>query len=143
MIENLDKFRFREKIAMRWSDLDEMRHVNNAVYLTYFEQGRLNYFGQAIGWEWENAGIIQARAIIDYVMPLYLTDEPYLYIRCARIGNKSLELEHLIIDEKTTPRLIAKGMVVLVTFDYKTQQSIPVPDSEREKFAHYEKAMLS
>ncbi len=31
-------------VAVRYSDLDQQGHVNNAVYFTYFEQGRLGYF---------------------------------------------------------------------------------------------------
>jgi acyl-CoA thioester hydrolase len=31
-------------VAVRYRDLDPQGHVNNAVYFTYFEQGRLGYF---------------------------------------------------------------------------------------------------
>jgi acyl-CoA thioesterase FadM len=31
-------------VAVRYSDLDQQGHVNNAVFFTYFEQGRLGYF---------------------------------------------------------------------------------------------------
>jgi acyl-CoA thioester hydrolase len=132
---------------MRWSDLDEMRHVNNAVYLTYFEQGRINYFAQGVGWDWRQTGMIQARAEIDYLVPLFLQDNAYLYIRMAKLGSKSMTLEHLIIDEKSEAnpggkdRLIAKGTVILVAYDYKTQSSIAVPELERVKIINYEKGL--
>ncbi|MBP6731369.1 MAG: thioesterase family protein, partial [Chitinophagales bacterium] len=45
--EEKAKFRFKMKLDIRWSDMDEMRHVNNAVYLTYFEQARVYYFNEA------------------------------------------------------------------------------------------------
>lgn len=31
-------------VDVRFSDFDDQGHVNNAVYLTYFEQGRMGYF---------------------------------------------------------------------------------------------------
>jgi acyl-CoA thioester hydrolase len=147
MLEIVANFRFREKIHMRWSDLDEMRHVNNAVYLTYFEQGRLNYFQQAIHWDWRQTQMIQARAVVDYKIPLFLKDNPFLYIRTVRLGNKSMEIEHLIVDEqshhpKGEDRLIAQGTVILVAYDEKLQRSAPIPDSEREKIMNYEKSLL-
>jgi acyl-CoA thioester hydrolase len=37
-------FRFNYPIEVRFSDTDAMGHVNNAVYLTYFEQARLAYW---------------------------------------------------------------------------------------------------
>ncbi len=137
---------------MRWSDLDEMRHVNNAVYLTYFEQGRINYFAQGVGWDWRQTGMIQARAEIDYLMPLFLQDNAFLYIRTVKLGTKSMTLEHLIVAEQrgtdsehhpsSQDRLIAKGTVILVAYDYKTQASIAVPALERVKIIHYEKGLL-
>ena len=147
MLETIKDFRFREKIHMRWSDLDEMRHVNNAVYLTYFEQGRHNYFGQAIDWDWRASALIQARAEVDYKIPLYLKDNPFLYIRTVKMGTNSLTVEHLIIDEQAhTPngedRLIARGTVVLVAYDIKTKGSVPIPESERAKISNYEKGLL-
>jgi acyl-CoA thioester hydrolase len=147
MLDLVKDFRFREKVHMRWSDLDEMRHVNNAVYLTYFEQGRINYFSQAIHWDWRQTGLIQARAEIDYLIPLFLTDNPFLYIRTVKVGNKSLTMEHLIVDEQShqangKDRLIARGTVVLVAYDYHTQASTAVPEAERNKIMTYEKGLL-
>ena len=42
------KYRFKMKLHLRWSDMDEMRHVNNAVYPLELTVGR----GQVIaGWD--------------------------------------------------------------------------------------------
>jgi acyl-CoA thioester hydrolase len=147
MLDIAKDFRFREKVHLRWSDLDEMRHVNNAVYLTYFEQGRLNYFRQGVQWDWQQTGMIQARAEIDYLLPMYLKDNPFLYIRTVKVGTKSLTLEHLIIDEQSQhpggqDRLIAQGKVVLVAYDYHNQCSAPIPEPERAKIMNYEKGLL-
>ncbi len=31
-------------ISVRWGDMDAMGHVNNAAYLTYFEQARFDWW---------------------------------------------------------------------------------------------------
>ena len=48
------------KIEIRFSDCDRYKHVNNAVYLTYFEQARIHYFGEILGenWDWTKNGVI-------------------------------------------------------------------------------------
>src|SRR3989338_4171726 len=41
------------KLKVRFSDCDMMQHVNNAVYLNYFEEARIHYFRQILGIEWD------------------------------------------------------------------------------------------
>jgi len=33
-------------IQIRFSDCDMLQHVNNAIYLQYFETARINFFNQ-------------------------------------------------------------------------------------------------
>jgi len=41
---NIKNFKHKTKIIVRFSDLDAMQHVNNATYLTYLEETRIDYF---------------------------------------------------------------------------------------------------
>jgi acyl-CoA thioester hydrolase len=142
MKEILEKFTFKQKLLIRWSDLDEIGHVNNALYLTYFEEGRIQYLEQVADWDWKTMGIIVARAEIDYKLPLYLRTKAYLFVRCARIGNKSFNLEYVLAEElESGDRLIAMGTTIMVTYDYTKGQPVPVPEAVREKFVKYEKSM--
>ena len=48
IIMKLDKlkredFYFFKSIESRWSDMDALRHINNAVYLSYFESARVEF----------------------------------------------------------------------------------------------------
>ena len=38
-------FRHRVTLATRWSDEDNQKVLNNAIYLTLFEEARTDYFG--------------------------------------------------------------------------------------------------
>ncbi len=144
MEEILKKFRFKDKIHMRWSDLDELGHVNNAVYLTYFEQGRIFYLRESVQLDWSEVGLILANVVINFREPLFIADEPYIYIRCVRLGTKSFELAYVIVDEKPEqPRLIAEGTTVMVVYDYQQQASVTIPDTIREKFKLYEKHLAN
>jgi acyl-CoA thioester hydrolase len=129
--DHLKPFRFKMKIQKRWSDLDEVGHVNNAVYLTYFEETRGYYFYEACKWDWKVDGVILANNQVDYIRPILYLDPTYIYIRTSRLGTKSIEVQYLIVNEY-------EGSSVLVMYDYKTQSSVPVPQYIRERLAAYE-----
>ena len=44
-----EKFKHRTKLDIRFVDIDAFGHVNNAHYLTYFEQARVRYFDDIMG----------------------------------------------------------------------------------------------
>ncbi|MEO8611817.1 MAG: thioesterase family protein [Chloroflexota bacterium] len=142
-----DGFRHTTPITVRFSDLDAMGHVNNAVYLTYLEIGRIQYYRDLGLWQPipRLIGPIMAKATVDYKLPLNLEDDQVvIYSRCARIGGKSYDMEHQIIRYKEDrAELAAHGLIVMVAFDYRVGQSISVPDDWRAKFSAYEPLLNS
>ena len=56
-------------IQVRYADVDSMGHVNNAVYLSYFENARLHYFKHMLGsnWDWKRDGIILLKNEVQYI----------------------------------------------------------------------------
>ena len=70
--------RFVYDVALRWSDMDAYGHVNNARFLTLYEEARVAMFfvaARATGvWSFEE-GIVIARHEVDYLRPVdYGTD---------------------------------------------------------------------
>ena len=51
----LEKFRFFTPIQVRFSDTDQLGHINNVSYFSYFEYGRDRLSGSA-GFDQEPAG---------------------------------------------------------------------------------------
>jgi acyl-CoA thioester hydrolase len=128
---------FETPINVRWNDLDAFRHVNNAVFLTYFEIGRLEMF-KALAWEWPLDPLIVARNEINYKSPLELEDNPILKLWCSKIGNKSFDIEYLLF--KKDGILAADGRSVIVVFDYDSGQSKALSASSRTKLEQYYQA---
>ncbi len=119
-----------------------MGHVNNANHLAYIEIARLQYFEDVIktegGWSKE-VGLILARIEIDYKKPIFLHDHVFVYTRCSKIGTKSMHLDWVIVREKKdVEEILAKGIAVLVYFDYRNNQTIAVPELHKEKFKAFE-----
>lgn len=139
MTERLKEFKFKAKVDTRWSDMDDAGHVNNAVYLTYFENARVYYFHQACKWDWKKDGVILANAHVNYVKPLVFPEPAFIYLRTSKIGTKSFEVQYIITVEKEgLIEEICNGSTVLVTFDYKTNASVPVPEHIRQKISEFE-----
>jgi len=113
-------------------DLDSFGHVNNAVFLTYFEWGRTRlWFSLTGGGLAEDVGFIVARAECDFKQQLGL--EP-IEIR-TRIGEmRNTSLEFLTEIRRDNGRQIAAtGRVVVVLYDWERQQKIPITDDLRQK----------
>jgi acyl-CoA thioester hydrolase len=125
---------------IRFADIDAMGHVNNAVYLSYFEQARIKFFRDAIGrkWDWQTQGILVARNEIDYKKPVFLNDRIIIRVECTHIGNKSFSLSyHVLRFIQDASEVCTDGKSILVCFDHSTHRSIPVPPQWRMALETY------
>lgn len=120
------------EIQVRFSDIDVMGHVNNAVYLNYFETARMHYFNQVLGkdWDWNTDGIILMRNEIDYIKSVLLRDNPIIEISVLKIGNKSFELGYEL---KVDNEVYTSGKSILVCFNYKEQKTCIIPSKLRSR----------
>ncbi len=139
--EQKAQFTFKMQQEVRWSDMDEMKHVNNAVYLTYFEQARIAYMAEACAWNWAETGAILANAHVDYYKPIVYPTPTFIYVRVSKMGTKSFEISYMITcDISGREEIMTTGYTTLVVFDYTTNRSIPIPESVRQRIMDYEKA---
>lgn len=126
------------KLDVRWSDLDQMQHVNNAVYHTYIEQARIYYFNQ-LQLDWQRYNFILASTKMDFVKPLVFPADASVYTRCTKFGNKSFEMQYIITNaEKGVEHIAAIASTTLVMFDYASQTSQPVPESFKQIISNFE-----
>jgi acyl-CoA thioester hydrolase len=134
-------YKFFHPIEVRYGDLDPQGHLNNAKYLTYFEQARVYYFVELGLFSMQQAfldiGVIIADIHIKYRAPVYWGEPVKAGVRTAKIGSKSITFEQCVVDE-TTERLYAEGTVILVTYDYREHRTIPVPPGWRDKMSQFE-----
>jgi acyl-CoA thioester hydrolase len=140
-LEEITNFKHVTKIKIRFSDLDAMKHVNNATYLTYLEEARIKYFNDLLK---KKEGDIDYQAVIgrieiDYLYPIVLGDDLEIYTRISRIGNKSVDVKHIIAIKRGSKLIkAATSTTKLVYFDYKTKTTKPIPDEERKLIEEFE-----
>ena len=140
-MEEITNFKHVTKIKIRFSDLDAMKHVNNATYLTYLEEARIKYFNDLLK---KKEGDIDYQAVIGrieihYLYPIVLGDDLEIYTRISRIGNKSVDVKHIIAIKRGSKLIkAATSTTKLVYFDYKTKTTKPIPDEERKLIEEFE-----
>ncbi len=141
IIRPMTQFKFYHPIEVRYGDLDPQGHVNNAKQLTYFEQARIAYKTRlglfTKGQSFMEIGVILADVHITYLEPIYYGQEIKVGVRAVKLGNKSMIWEQNIVDAGTG-KILAKGEVVLVAYDYSEEKTISVPQEWREKIKQFE-----
>jgi acyl-CoA thioester hydrolase len=129
----MEGYRFTFPAEVRFRDLDALGHVNNAVYLTYFESARMAYWLHATGRkDLSSMDVILARAEIDYRSPVGYGDVLEVGVRCASVRRSSFVLEQRIV-ERTGGRLVAEARKVLVHYDYAAGRSQPLSEDLRQR----------
>lgn len=82
-------------------------------------------------------GLIVADIHISYHAPAHYGDEIKTGVRISKLGNKSMVVEQAVVDAKTGVEM-AKGEIVMVTFDYRAKKAIPVPEEWRKIITKFE-----
>jgi acyl-CoA thioester hydrolase len=117
---------FVHRETVRFRDLDSMGHVNNAVFLTYLEEGRIGFlFGRGATTD----SLIVARVEIDYRAPVRLGETVEVGVRCARLGTKSFDLEYEL---RVGERVVAEARSVQVFYDYERREAAELPADWRQ-----------
>ncbi|MFC1527623.1 acyl-CoA thioesterase [Candidatus Neomarinimicrobiota bacterium] len=123
-------FDFWTTIYTLWGDMDGLRHINHASYLTYMETARLDLYGQ-IGhdlarWDQVESSIL-ASMEVNYIGQAVHPSIFEIGQRIARIGTKSYDVLTAIF-RKGEEKQILQANFILVSINYNTGKTIPVPD---------------
>ncbi len=141
---DLKKFKHKISIEVRYDDLDTMGHVNNKVYLAYFEEARISYISDILNFDKRSLDFkaVVAHISIDYFKAIFFGDKIEIYSRCSRIGTKSFDFQTIIIkkvnsnsDEK---ELVSKSIVTLVSINPKTGETVENAPEEMQKIKEFE-----
>lgn len=136
----MPEFRFFYPIEVRYGDLDPQGHLNNAKYLTFFEQARVGYIRNLGLWDGKSfmdIGIILAEARVTFLAPVLFGQSVRVGVRTARLGNKSFTMEY-VLEDSTDGRQLATGEAVLVVYDYASAGTVPLTDSWRRTISEFE-----
>ncbi|QLG47603.2 acyl-CoA thioesterase [Natrinema halophilum] len=124
---------FETSVTVRIRDLDSMGHVNNAVYATYLEQARNDYFREVLGVSLSEMDSVLASLELDYARSIEAKDDVTVSITITEIGSASLSMAYEI---RANGEQAATARTVQVHTDPENGGSRPIPSSWRLRIEH-------
>ena len=115
------------RFSIRWGDMDALAHVNNTLYLRYFEESRVSW-SQSNGMplQPQGTGMILANASVTFMKPVSYPANVVVNLHAGRVGRASFTLLNtLTVEGEDDPS--ATGECVIVWYDYTNSKSVPVP----------------
>lgn len=112
-----------------------MGHVNNAVYATYLEQARVEYFAEVLGRSLDTTASVLASLSIDYRAPVELDQGSVtVAVDVPELGTSSIPMEYEI---RTEEEIAATADTVQVLYDAENEESRPIPSDWRGTIESY------
>ncbi len=128
-------------LPLEWGDQDAYGHVNNTVFIRWFESARIAYFDQ-LGiqdlLDENSLNPILAAVSCDFQRQVTFPDEISIGARITRLGRSSMSMQHVILSQQLG-QIAAEGNTAIVIFDYEANRSHTIPESVREVIENAER----
>ncbi len=125
------------RIPVRWSDMDALGHVNNAVYQTYFEQARIELFQQwAEDGPWpgsDDTSPVLVAVEAQFKRPVVYPATVLVRVTAGEPGRTSLPLDCELTVEGDEDTAYATARTTLVWIDSRAGRPTPLPDALRQR----------
>jgi acyl-CoA thioester hydrolase len=129
----LEDFPYRLSDNVRFADLDPNQHVNNAVYATYFETGRVTLMkDRSYGLMPDGLGWIMVRIDIHFRAELHWPGKIELGLGVAKFGRTSVSFDQVVFSEG---KCVASARAITVLIDEVTRKPVPLAPGLKAKFA--------
>ncbi|MCA9211491.1 MAG: acyl-CoA thioesterase [Planctomycetales bacterium] len=138
--ELLADYPSRISLPIQWGDMDAFNHVNNVVYIRWFESSRIAYLETAGMRELLTAhglGPILAAINCSYKRQLVFPGSVTIGARVSNVGRTSLTVSHRVVDDQSVA-LAAEGESVIVVFDFDNQRPVRMPEDVKEAVGRFQ-----
>ncbi len=134
-LPSLEDFPGRTADIIRFGDLDPQGHVNNTVFATFFETGRVMFLrepGNALrnALYPEDATSVLARLDINFLREMHWPGTVEIGTGIAEIGRSSFTFLQAVFHEG---QCAATARATMVMIDASTRRSRPLPDDTRAR----------
>ncbi len=126
---SLSEFPFIAREKLRYGDTDRQGHVNNAVFATFLETGRVEMlFNCGVDLMGENGAFVLARLLLDFRREVNWPGEVEIGTRVAGLGRSSLQFGQAVFQDG---QCVATAETTVVLTDVTTRRSKPFSDAAR------------
>jgi acyl-CoA thioester hydrolase len=131
----LEDFPYRLTDNVRFADLDPNEHVNNAVYATYFETGRVTLMKDpSFGLTPERLAWIMVRLDIHFRAELKWPGSIEMGLGVSKFGRTSVTFDQVVFSKG---RCVASSQSVSVLIDDVSRRPVPLTDEIKTNFARW------
>lgn len=133
-------FRASLPIQIRFNDIDALGHINNNIYLSYFDLGKITYFEnlKASYVSWTDGIIVIARVEMDFLAPVFYKEQIVVETKVTKVGNKSAVF-YQQIRNSLTDEIKCTCTSVVVAYNPSTRSAMPIPEIWRDGMSEFEK----
>jgi acyl-CoA thioester hydrolase len=132
---HLEDFPYRLADNVRFADLDPNGHVNNAVYATYFETGRVTLMKDpSFALTPERLAWIMVRLDIHFRAELKWPGSIEMGLGVSKFGRTSVTFDQVVFSKA---RCVASSQSVSVLIDDVSRRPVPLTDEIKTKFARW------
>ena len=128
------------EIPVAWAEMDYFRHVNHAVFFTYFESARIPYL-ERIGFralaDGRQVGPILATAQARYRRPVEYPDTLLVGARATEMGEDRFTHAYRCVS-RALDDVAAEGSATIVSYDYAAARKTAIPPEVRRAIAEVE-----
>ena len=116
---------------IRLGDHDHQNHVNNAVFVTYLETGRVTFMREVFGGlRFGDKHFVVARVEVNYLRELHWPGTVDVCTGVARIGSSSVTYAQAVFHDGVCA---ASGQSTMVFIDQATRRATPMPQDVVER----------
>lgn len=133
------KFNHTTPIQLRFNDFDALGHVNNSVYFSFYDLGKISYFNEVIPdvSTSKEVGVVIGHIEVSFLLPVYPGENVAVETAVVEIGNKSFKLLQQLIDVVTN-EVKCVCQTVMVCYDAKAKTTRPISAEWRKAMADFE-----
>ena len=120
-----DNFAYFTNVTTRYSDQDELGHINNCSYVAYVEAGRVQFLGGLLNPD-RHLGIdfILARVTVNYLRESQYPGIIEIGSRILKLGNKSMTTGYGLFKDS---HCVATAESVNIYFEVESRKTIKIP----------------
>lgn len=129
-------------IQLRFNDIDQMGHVNNAVIMEFFDLGKSEYLSQVgIAPEEGDFTVMVVHVEVDFQRQIHFHDRIHVTTSVDRFGTKSMAVKQQVVDSQTG-QVCATCRTVMAGYNRTTGCSAVIPDTIKERITRYEEGEM-
>lgn len=138
-----EKFRHILPIQIRFNDVDAIGHINNNIYFSYFDLGKIEYFEslRASYVSWIDGIIVIAHVEVDFISPVFYKETIAVDTKIIKVGNKSLTFIQQIRNTLTN-EVKCKCTSIVVAYNPKNHSAMAVPQIWKDAIAEYDNIVI-